>query len=125
MVVHLLDAFVHARQIRQQLTEAAMASTANTAPSTLQPVSWDIVFGPNADPSLITDGKRGLDYVLSDALKARISFNAAGESALAARFANVGGSGRRVESLRFVFPIRASHRQRRWRLDRAPVQRPG
>ena len=88
MVVHLLGAFVHARQIRQQPSEGATAITATDAPSTLQPVSWDIVFGPNADPSLITDAKRGLDYILSDALDVRISFNAAGESALAARFAN-------------------------------------
>ena len=58
----------------------------------MQPVSWNIVFGPNADPSLITDAKHGLDYILSDALEARISFNAAGESALAARFANPGAA---------------------------------
>ncbi len=54
----------------------------------LKPVSWEIVFGPNADPSLITDAKQGLDYIVGDAVDARISFNAAGESALAARFAN-------------------------------------
>src|SRR5262249_11730560 len=84
----LLDAFVHARQIHEQPTQSAPASPTIAAPSVLQPVSWDIVFGPNADPSLITDAKRGLDYILSDALEAKISFNAAGESALAARFAN-------------------------------------
>ena len=56
--------------------------------SALQPIPWDIVFGPNADPSLITDAKPGLDYILGDAVEAKISFNAAGESALAARFAN-------------------------------------
>ncbi len=88
MVVHLLDAYVHARQVRQQPSEGAFASTATVALRTLHPVSWDIVFGPNADPSLITDAKSGLDYILGDALEARISFNAAGESALAARFAN-------------------------------------
>jgi hypothetical protein len=88
IVVHLLDAYVHARQIRQQPTQRETVSTATAAPSALQPVSWDIVFGPNADPSLITDAKRGLNYILSDALEARISFHAAGESALAARFAN-------------------------------------
>jgi hypothetical protein len=88
LVVHLLDAFVHAREIRQQSSEGATASTATVAPSALQPVSWNIVFGPDADPSLITDAKRGLDYILSDALEARISFNASGETALAARFAN-------------------------------------
>ena len=39
-------------------------------------------------PSLITNAKLGLDSILSDAVEAKISFNAAGESALAARFAN-------------------------------------
>ena len=56
-VVHLLDAFVHARQIRVAPGQEAVTSPATAAPSTLQPVSWDIVFGPNADPSLITDAK--------------------------------------------------------------------
>src|SRR5262245_6610690 len=88
MVVHLLDAFVQARQIRQQPAEGAPTNTTIAASSALQPVSWDVVFGPNADPSLITDAKRGLDYILSDAVEARISFNAAGETALAARFTN-------------------------------------
>lgn len=88
MVVHLLDAFVHARQIRQQPNEEATAKITTLTPSALQPVSWDIVFGPNADPSLITDAKNGLDYVVGDALEAKLSFNTAGESALAARFAN-------------------------------------
>jgi hypothetical protein len=88
MAVHLLDAFVHARQIRQQPTAEATAGTAIAAPTVLQPVSWEVVFGPNADPTLITDAKRGLDYILSDALEARIAFNTAGESALAARFPN-------------------------------------
>jgi len=92
MVVHLLDALVHERQIRQQPTEETTTTTAPVRSSTLEPVSWDIVFGPKADPSLITDAKRGLDYILSDALEAKISFNAAGESALAARFANAGAA---------------------------------
>lgn len=42
ILVHVLDAFVHARQTRQQTTEAASATT--VAPGALQPVSWDIVF---------------------------------------------------------------------------------
>ena len=87
-VVHLLDAFVHARQIRVAPGQEAIPSPAPAPPSALQPVSWAIVFGPNADPSLVTDAKPALDYILSDAFEARISFNAAGESALAARFAN-------------------------------------
>ncbi len=88
MVVHLLDAFVHARQVRQRPTEQATVNPAVAAQRPLQSVSWDIVFGPNADPSLITDAKRGLGDILGNALEAKISFNAAGESALAARFAN-------------------------------------
>ena len=52
----------------------------------LQPVAWEVVFGPGADPALITDAKRGLDAILFDATEARLSFNIAGESALAARF---------------------------------------
>jgi hypothetical protein len=90
MVVHLLDAFVHARQVRQQPIEGATANpaTATVTANGLQPVSWEIVFGPNADPSLITDAKNALEYVLSDALEARMSFSATGETALAARFGN-------------------------------------
>ena len=87
-VVHLLDALVHARQIRVAPRPEAFPSPAIAAPSALQPVSWAIVFGPNADPSLITDAKPALDYILSDALAAEIAFNTAGETALAARFAN-------------------------------------
>jgi hypothetical protein len=90
-VVHLLDAFVHMRQIRAAASEKETTTpTAVDAPgpSRLQPVSWEIVFGPNADPSLIADAKRGLDYIVGDALEAKISFNAYGESALAARFEN-------------------------------------
>src|SRR5215471_12394017 len=61
MTIHLLDVYVHARQIAQQPTQNAMASTAIAAPGTLQPVSWDLVFGPNADPSLMTDAKHSLN----------------------------------------------------------------
>ena len=92
-IVHLLDAFVHARQIRGTPRREAIPSLASATPSALQPVSWAIVFGPNADPSLITDAKRGLVYILSDALAAKISFNATGETALAARFANAEAAG--------------------------------
>ena len=86
IVVHLLDAFVPARQVEQQQPGALTSRTTMETPTALQPVTWDIVFGPNADPSLITDAKPGLDQILSGALEAKISFNAAGESALAARF---------------------------------------
>jgi len=87
-VVHLLDAVVHMRQVRETASSKVTTTQAATAPGMLKPVSWEIVFGPNADPSLITDAKQGLDYIVGDAVDARISFNAAGESALAARFAN-------------------------------------
>jgi len=108
-VVHLLDAFVHARQIRVAPGQEAIPSPAPAPPSALQPVSWAIVFGPNADPSLITDAKPALDYILSDAFEARISFNAAGESALAARFANA-ETANDPERCRWHCPF-----QRRWR----------
>lgn len=88
MMVHLLDAFVHARQVRQQPAEGRTVNPATLTAKALQPVSWEIVFGHDADPSLITDAKNALGYVLSDALEARMSFNAAGETALAARFPN-------------------------------------
>src|SRR5678815_383987 len=44
-VVHLLDAFVHARQIRVAPGQEAIPP-ASAAPGGLQPVSWAIVFGP-------------------------------------------------------------------------------
>ena len=90
IVVHLLDPFVHAREVRNQPrpTEATASHPTVETPSALQPIPWDVVFGPNADPSLITNAKLGLDYILSDATEAKISFNAVGESALAAHFEN-------------------------------------
>lgn len=86
--VHLLDALAHAKAVREQ--SVATGASPSPAPAaarrnTLAPVAWEIVFGPNADPSLITDAKRGLDYIVSDATEAKLSFNSAGESALAAR----------------------------------------
>ncbi|HMP84052.1 MAG TPA: hypothetical protein PKA41_15240 [Verrucomicrobiota bacterium] len=95
-VVHLLDALAHAKSVREQPIEADTSQTQTPAPvatgSTLQPVSWEIVFGPNADPSLITDAKRGLEYIVGDATEAKLSFNTAGESALAARFPTAGAA---------------------------------
>lgn len=66
IVLHLLDARSAGRPARM--------------------VEWATVFGPEADPALITDAKRGLDAILADAQEAKISFTAAGTSALAARF---------------------------------------
>ncbi len=87
--VHLLDALAHRREA-SKLAEPGQSSPMPKpqAASTLQPVAWEIVFGPKADPSLITDAKRGLDAILSEASEAKLSFNASGESALAARFSS-------------------------------------
>lgn len=99
-VVHLLDALAHRRAVlhhnhaARPLPSPAESPSHPTTPSPservpdLKPVAWDVVFGPDADPSLITDAKRGLDAILNAATEARISFNRAGESALAARFAS-------------------------------------
>jgi hypothetical protein len=127
IVVHLLDAFVHAREVRNQPrpTEATASHPTVETPSALQPIPWDVVFGPNADPSLITNAKLGLDYILSDATEAKISFNAAGESALAAHFENARIAATALNRYGSFFSIRASYRQRCRRLDRSSVQRRG
>lgn len=92
--VHLLDALAHRRALapvesaRSPDTPAATDGTAPVAGG-LRPVAWEIVFGPEADPALITDARPGLDAILHAAEEAKISFNTAGESALAARFPTV------------------------------------
>src|SRR4030095_16590094 len=63
ITVHLLDTFVPQRPLRGQPTERATPPPAMKALRALQPVSWDIVFGPNADPSLVTNAKPGLDFI--------------------------------------------------------------
>jgi hypothetical protein len=90
IVVHSLDAFVHAREVRNEPrpTEGSLSHPTVERPNALQPIPWNTVFGPDAEPSLITNAKLGLDYILSDATEAKISFNGAGESALAAHFEN-------------------------------------
>lgn len=82
-VVHLLDGL-----LLQRAAESSAATETVSAASapTLQPISWATVFGPKADPALITDPKRPLGAILGDALDAKLSFNSDGESALAARF---------------------------------------
>ena len=99
-VVHLLDAFVHARQIRVAPGQEAIPSPATAAPSALQPVSWAIVFGPNADPSLITDAKPALDYILSDALASENFVQLCRRNRPCRALRKRGGSSSRVESLR-------------------------
>lgn len=93
--VHLLDWLASRRGNDAAATGSipeptpVTASTASAADA-LKPVPWDVVFGPKADPSLITDAKRGLDAILRDASEAKLSFNANGESAMAARFGSPG-----------------------------------
>lgn len=85
--VHLLDALAHRRAV------TAHAGSPPAAPppeihrvAGIPPVAWEQIFGPGADPSLITDARRGLATILGDATDAKLSFSATGESALAARF---------------------------------------
>ncbi len=86
--VHVLDGLVLARERseRKNISNSSGAEAAIAVSRTLAPVQWADVFGPKADPMLITDAKRGLAAILSDAEEAKLSFNTAGESALAARF---------------------------------------
>jgi len=93
MVLYLIDGYLlqrdratsAARSMPAPEGEAAPAKSAATA-GTLAPVPWPVVFGPDADPSLIVDAKVGLAPVIGDAAEAKLSFNARGDSALAARF---------------------------------------
>jgi hypothetical protein len=84
-VVHLLDGFVLRKAARTR-AEPKETAPARVETNRLSPVDWSIVFGPKADPTLITDAKRGLSQILGDAIEAKLSFNVDGESALAARF---------------------------------------
>ena len=82
--IHLLDGLVLRRLNAKPPTTSNPVITEPN--SQLQPVPWATVFGPKADPDLITDAKRGLDAILHNAVEAKLSFNRDGESALAARF---------------------------------------
>lgn len=102
--LHVLDAWAHRRAVVGQAAAQEAAGQPNTpAGSTLQPVAWDVVFGPQADPALITDAKRGLDAILSEATDAKLSFNASGESALAARFATAEAAAAALNRYRAFF----------------------
>ena len=78
--VHLLDEAMALR--------AAPPAQAAAATPALQAVSWPLVFGPQADPDLIVDGRRAAPGVLDAAQDARLAFSRRGGSALAARFAS-------------------------------------
>jgi hypothetical protein len=101
-LVHLLDGFVVRRE-RERTTERTRPNEAarDARPAddraTLSPVAWEVVFGPHADPALITDAKRGLGAVLDDATEARLSFSQEGSSALAARFASAKAAARALD----------------------------
>lgn len=82
--VHLLDAWGHAR-VQHSIASPAPAPAVPPG-GKLKPIQWARVFGPNADPDLISDAKRGLADVLVRASEAKLSFARTGESALAARF---------------------------------------
>jgi len=85
--VHFLDAWAHARQSSGPDARAASpASSPSPKGGTLKPVPWERVFGPRADPDLISDAKRGLAEILATASVAKLSFDRNGDSALAARF---------------------------------------
>jgi hypothetical protein len=87
-VVHFLDGVIlrRAAQAAPAGDAAHPAAAAAGKASALAPVPWATVFGPKADPDLITDARKGLDQLLGEATEAKLSFNASGESALAARF---------------------------------------
>jgi hypothetical protein len=94
--VHLLDGFV-LRKARIQSEVTPETAPIRTEPSRLNPVDWSIVFGPKADPTLITDAKRGLSQILGDAIEAKLSFNVDGESALAARFPSANAAAKALD----------------------------
>lgn len=91
-VLHGLDVVAFHRRaatspVSTTPTPAQVPPTPNATPMpSIEPVPWDRVFGPTADPSLMVDPRIGLEAILSGADDAKLSFNAEGESALAARF---------------------------------------
>lgn len=85
-VVHGLDALAH----RQQVDGNDGANGTHGPAAGLAPVAWEAVFGPGADPSLMTDPRAGLGAILGSATEAKLSFSSTGQSALAARFASAG-----------------------------------
>lgn len=75
IAIHLLNALLPQR-----------ATPPERSTRLLQPVSWDQVFGVNADPALVIDAKASLDAIFHYASKAQLSARADGASTLAARF---------------------------------------
>jgi hypothetical protein len=85
-VVHLLDGLVLRRPTEASSATPSADATPERGRSALAPVPWATVFGPKADPDLISDPRRGFGAFLGNATDAKLSFNVDGESALAARF---------------------------------------
>ena len=83
-VMHVLDVVAFQRQ------QAVPPVATITATSTMQPVPWEQVFGPDADPDLATDPRVPLKAVLEGAREARLVFNVRGESGLVVRFSGPG-----------------------------------
>jgi hypothetical protein len=101
-VVHLIDGFVVRRERERQAApsvenEATRAARPVDSRPDLSPVAWDVVFGPSADPSLITDAKHGLSALLEEASEAKLSFGREGTSALAARFSSASAAARALD----------------------------
>lgn len=95
-VVHGLDVLAHRKAVVSSRPPAGVslrespgdASDISPVAGRPRPVGWEVVFGDKVDPALIIDARPGLGFILEDALEARIGFQAAGGSALAARFAS-------------------------------------
>ena len=90
-VMHLIDGYVLQRTKANDAARPAPANGAEPAVPAVathlhSPVPWPVVFGPEADPTLIVDAKQGLAPVIGDAMEAKLSFHSSGDSALAARF---------------------------------------
>ncbi len=96
-VVHLLDGLVLQRGAAAVPRTPAPQADAGPAAGSRAPVPWATVFGPDADPALNVDAKAGLGAVVGEAEEARLSFNARGESALAARFVSPGAAQRALD----------------------------
>lgn len=84
-LMHVLDVVAFERQ-----KSSRSRTGTHDADAELRPVPWSAVFGAGADPALVTDPRVPLGAVLAGATAARLSFDVAGGSALAARFPSPG-----------------------------------
>lgn len=98
--VHLLDALVQRRAGPAEESPRPEAPPEAVPVSTTASVPWSQVFGPNANPALITDARVSLSDIFAPAEEARLSFSAEGTSALAARFPDASAAGQAF--LRYV-----------------------